>query len=140
MGVYTRTNLAEGVSYYIAGAYSSGFGTLQLAFTTGTSTQWRINSTADYESSTAAPPGMFIVSRTAADACALYKNGALVEAVADASVALPVAEFYALNVRNGTANQISILYVMNGTANATEADEINDIIETYMDALGKGIQ
>jgi len=141
MGVYVRSSVDETLRQIVA-TYGSG-NDYRLKFSIGTasSTQWSINSaSAVYESSTTDAPGMFVVSRTAADACALYKNGASVEAVADASAGLPDAEFYMLDITTGTAQQISIVYLMNGTADATEADKINDIFEVYMDGLGKGIQ
>jgi hypothetical protein len=141
MGVYIRTDLLEGVAYTVAGTYGGTNGT-DIQFATGPVTQWRINSVSSvYENSVAATPGLFIVSRTAADACALYKNGASIEAVADAvGDALPTGEVYILDIATGTAHQVSVVFWMDGVLNATQADAINDIIETYMDAIGRGIQ
>jgi hypothetical protein len=141
MGVYLR--LGPDVALRtVVGTYASG-NDYRLAYKNNSdnTSQWQINSASSvYETSSAYPPGLFIVSRTAANACALYKNGASVEAVADASAGLSDAEFYMLDIGTGSAQQVSIVYLMNGTANATEADKINDIFETYMDGIGSGIQ
>lgn len=142
-GIYIINEVFTGADYYSFGSYDYNFYNLQFAKTSAIASQWRINSgSATYEGSAIdAQNGMFIVSRTAPDACALYQNGASKEAVADASLGLPTNEIRVLGGRspNYTTDQVAIFFLMDATANATEAAELTDIFETYMDAIGTGI-
>lgn len=88
--------------------------------------------------------GLWIVTRRASNDTEWYRDGiANVNWVdADASVGVPNADMYVLN-RSGSAgystNQVAIFFIMDGCSDA-EALAINTIFETYMDAIGTGVQ
>ena len=71
-----------------------------------------------------------------------YRNGGLVKTETDASSAIPNMELYVLRM-NGislcSAHQFSIYFVMDGI-DSTDAAALNTIFETYMDAIGTGVQ
>lgn len=86
--------------------------------------------------------GFYIISRTASDAMEVYKNGSSIVSGNPAVDAIPNANILLLTrISSGTkvTHQISIFAIMNGVDD-TDATAINTIIETYMDALGKGVE
>jgi hypothetical protein len=106
---------------------------------------WRVNSAqATYETSTnVATAGCYFIGRTGANDCDFSKNASVVEARNDrASSGLPTAELHILKA-NGTSvfttHQVSIFGIINGTSTA-EKTAINTVFETFMDALGKGVE
>jgi hypothetical protein len=143
VGVYLRASVAESTW-----AYGADDGTnrsrLQARNSSGYSTMFINSLSANYLYELVANSyGLFISSRTDANATVLYKGGTIVDTDTDASSGLPTAEFYVLNktgVAGYSTNQASIFFVMNGIVSEAEATAINTIIEKYMDAIGKGVQ
>ena len=91
--------------------------------------------------------GCFSFTRTGATATRVYRNGAAItDEQANGSNGLPTVTQYALAFNNNgsidepSSRQISIVLYMDGTADAADADGINDIIETFADAVGFGVQ
>ena len=87
--------------------------------------------------------GFYIVSRNANNSIYIYINGADVAHDTDASAALNTNEFNIFrNPGTGSAfsaNEAAIFFVMDSVTEE-EATAINTIIETYMDAIGTGVQ
>lgn len=84
--------------------------------------------------------GLFMITRTASNAIEVYHNGASLGSDTDASGALRTDDFVIL--RNGTSyytGQVAVAFSMDGISD-TEAANINTIIETGMDGIGKGVQ
>lgn len=89
-----------------------------------------------------ATTGLHVITRTASDAVSYYRNGGLVKTETDASSAIPNMELYVLRMNGagvGSAHQFSIYFVMDGI-DSTDAAALNTIFETYMDALGTGVE
>ncbi len=84
--------------------------------------------------------GFFMATRRGATDVEVYRNGSSIVAHNAASVSIPndVTELFAINGTNLDVTQISIALIMDGVSDA-EAAAINTIIETYMDAIGKGV-
>lgn len=104
--------------------------------------QWKINSDPSDTGASASSKGVWIASRTAADATALYFNGALDTAASTASGALPDAAFAVLASRttgtHQTTHQIRIAGIGSGLT-AGEAAAYTTLIEAYLDAIGAGV-
>ena len=136
-GIYLRTH-ATGASVF---GYS-GDHDFYLSPST-TNTVVRINDNADMLST---PPddtkGLWLVTRRGATDIEVYLNGSSRDAESDASDGMFEGEIHVCG-REGSAitstAQIAIFFVMDGITD-DEATEINTIIETYMDAIGKGVQ
>jgi hypothetical protein len=138
-GVYIRNNFAgdgyvfgDGDPIFCLRPRNSGNGLIA-----------RVNSSNDHDIvNVTTSVGFWIISRTGANAHEVYFNGASLEEEADASTGVPSAEFHIFH-RNGgasyTTHQVSIFWVMD-SADDTDASALNTIFETYMDAIGKGVQ
>jgi hypothetical protein len=146
IGIYLRDATTEASGGHACGYRNTGANAnMVLAVNDGAgAATWRINSaSAVYENSAnAATAGFYLVTRRGATDSEFYKNGTSVEADDQASLGLPPVEFHVLK-SNGTSvfttHQVSIFFVMNGITDA-EATAINTVIETFMDALGKGVE
>jgi len=84
--------------------------------------------------------GFAMITRTASDAQALYKNGILLDTDSDESAAIPDGQLSLLSrgVERST-NQVSLGIVMDGLSDA-DASALNNIVETYMFNIGKNVQ
>jgi len=87
--------------------------------------------------------GMFIISRTASNATGIYLGQNTLDTDTDASVDTPNVEMYLFGKVSGTqyfgSNSAAIFFIMSGVT-AANADDIDTIIETYMDKIGAGVQ
>jgi hypothetical protein len=84
--------------------------------------------------------GLFYADRALSTEAKFFSNGSLDQTDAHNSGAIPNADFVILN-NNSTgfsSGQISIFFA--GGSLADKAASFNTIIETYMDAIGKGVQ
>lgn len=141
-GIYLRINKQENPAVF--GATSGGSYIYLVPRDVSDGLSGSINSAADIITpSSVNSSGLWLVTRTASNATAVYRNGGAFDSEADVSGVLVNQEITVLK-RNGAAtfstNQVSIFFVMNGVVNATEAGKINVIIEKYMDSLGRGVE
>jgi hypothetical protein len=85
--------------------------------------------------------GLWIVTRTASNAMEVYKGGASLVTGSNTSDDLVPIDFRILARPSNTpsTHQVSIAFFMDGISDS-EAGELNTIFETYMDALGTGVQ
>jgi len=89
--------------------------------------------------------GFFMGSRRGNAEIELYINGTSVVATTNSSASIKDYEIYILARNNANTadyfsdQQISIAFIMDAVSDV-EAAAINTIIETYMDAIGKGVQ
>jgi hypothetical protein len=84
--------------------------------------------------------GLWINTRRGATEIEMYRNGTSVDTEADASGAVPNGEFFIFKTGTTYATQqVSMFWVMDAVSDA-EAAALNTIFETYMDAIGTGIQ
>lgn len=90
--------------------------------------------------------GFSMVTRRGAAETEGYSNGSSLGSDTDASTGLPADDFVAILANNDdtvleefTDTQIAIVLVMNAVSDA-DATAINTIIETYMDAIGTGVE
>lgn len=84
--------------------------------------------------------GLFVVSRTSSSALSAYRNGALIGTNSSStSTARPNENIGLLTFAGVEAgfstNLIRFSYIMDSTANATEADAIYDIFMTYLNTI-----
>jgi hypothetical protein len=88
--------------------------------------------------------GLIMSVRRGANETEGYMNGASLGSDTDASTGLPDHTMYLLCLNNNGSNavyfsgEVSIWFIMNAVSDA-EALAIKVIIETYMDAIGKGV-
>lgn len=141
IGIYLRTDLAEGIS--VCGSYD---GTNRISLTPyATNDQYyiRVNQPTSgvLMGAAGAATGLHVITRTASDTVSYYRNGGLVETGTYASSAIPNMELYVLRMNGAgfySAHQFSIYFVMDGV-DSTDVAALNTIFETYMDAIGKGV-
>lgn len=84
--------------------------------------------------------GLFLVSRTSSSALSGYRNGALVGTNSSSTSTARPNENIGLLTFTGveasfSTNLIRFSYIMDATANATEADAIYDIFMTYLNTI-----
>ena len=84
--------------------------------------------------------GLFLVSRTSSSVLSCYRNGALVGTNSSStSTARPNENIGILTLAGVeeyfSTNTVRFSYIMNATANATEADAIYDIFMTYLNTI-----
>lgn len=146
MGIYIRDSNVDPNGGHTFGVYSviDPRITLKVMYHDEASSQWAINATGGTSETTpnASVPGFYMITRRGATDSEYYKNGTSLEADDIASSGLPTSEIHVLKA-NGSAtygtHQASIFFIMNGITDA-EATAINTVIETFMDALGKGVE
>lgn len=142
IGIYLRTDLVEET-----GSVLGSYGTNRISLTPHLEdNQYLIRVNQPTSGSLAgiagATTGLHVITRTASDAVSYYRNGGLVKTETDASSAIPNMELYVLRMNGvgiGSAHQFSIYFVMDGI-DSTDAAALNTIFETYMDALGTGVE
>lgn len=142
-GIYLRVNVDEA---NIAIGCSDGTQLISLRPRAGGTATARVNSSATIAYNTTEARGLWVVTRRGANEVEMYRNGGSVATDTDVSVGLPTKELTILaeydyndEIILFSTNQVSIAFVMNQISDA-EATAINTIIETYMDALNKGVQ
>lgn len=142
IGIYLRTDLTESSS--VCGS-NDGTNRISLALRYPDNQYFiRVNQNASELLSgiAGATTGLHVITRTASDAVSYYRNGGLVKTDTDASSAIPNMELYVLRMNGASfwsVHQVSIYFVMDGI-DSTDAAAINTIFETYMDALGTGVE
>lgn len=140
IGVYIRTDLNG--EYKIFSSEQDPSNYLRFYPRLGGTLYSKFNDDTNVTYSNASSQGMYILTRTGATAKAVYKAGASIATSSGASTGLPNVALKIFSSVGGDGNsrhQWSIFFVSDGVS-ATEADEINDICEILMDALGKGVQ
>lgn len=142
IGIYLRTDLAEALS--VCGSYD-GANRISLS-PRWTDNQYFIrvnqNTSDNLAGAAGATTGLHVITRTASDAVSYYRNGGLVKTETYASSAIPNMELYVLRMNGAgfwSAHQFSIYFVMDGI-DSTDAAALNTIFETYMDAIGTGVE
>jgi hypothetical protein len=139
LGIYVRTD-RQAAEYEIG----TTDGTNQFSLATrydANGLYSRINATTAMNLANADSRGFYLSTRTASNNTNLYKNGAYVGNNTNSSTAEPNVDLSILARATAAQSQkqVSIAMVMNAVS-AADAAAINTIIETYMDALGKGVQ
>jgi hypothetical protein len=138
-GVYCRANIAA-EDKSVIGNTGSGAGSTMLRPLTGTLTSARINSSGAIGKNNTYSYGLFAITRRADNDIELYRNGASLGTDIDASDGLSSTEMCVLRWSTEySTNQVAVVFFMDGISDE-EATAINTIIETYMDAFGKGVQ
>jgi hypothetical protein len=137
LGVYIRSD--SNTDVYQVGAVA---GSDQLSFEARDTGNFytRINSATALSAASSSAVGFWLSTRTGSTAVACYKNGSSAGSSSAASTTVPNATV-TLFARSGglpCSNQISIILVMNGIT-GTDATNLTNIFETYMDAIGKGV-
>jgi hypothetical protein len=80
--------------------------------------------------------GLYIATRRASNEQEFYRNGGSLATHTQNSLGLPNANVYLIRY---TLYQAAIFFVMDAVSDA-EATALNTIFETYMDAIGTGVQ
>lgn len=144
-GVYSRTDVSN-ASYCEIGDYS-GTNTRARLYIRGAgdvATYSIQDVIADYNASVTDSRGMFVVTRTASNLKAIYRNGVSIGTDANASGGVPNNNYYFLAWNNnGTAGgysprQLSFVFLGKGLT-PTQVRQITNCFEVYMDALGTGV-
>lgn len=135
VGAYSRTDIQES-SDLIGNASIS----IRLMPWYNGNTYYRVNQSASSSTSSTASLGLYIATRRGASDVEAYKNGVSISSATTSSGAIASGEIWILHSSSfyGT-RQVSIAFMMDGVTD-TEAASLNTIIETYMDAIGKGVQ
>jgi hypothetical protein len=137
IGVVTLDNLQEDGALY---GTTSDFGTFIRFLPRNTSNQAQLfmnDGVGEARTHANSAAGHWIGSRTASDAGDIFYNGVALDFFyIEASDAIPNYELFIFNDRNSySSNSVAIFYVMDGV-DATDADEINDIIQAYLTSMG----
>jgi hypothetical protein len=141
VGAYSRTNVNG--NYSPLGIVNGN--RIRILSRSGGNMSTYINSSNILTTATSTALGLQLATRTASNVVENYINGASLGAGTGANNEIPAGDIYILSYNNnGTAayfypGQLSIVFMMNGVTDA-EAAAINTIIETYMDAIGVGVQ
>jgi len=142
-GTYIRTNNASNA--YVDMGLDDGSNDLWLfARNASNQTSIRINDAGSgFVSSVTDARGFYIINRTAADARALYKNGASVYSNSQAATALPNKTIYILARHaaaiSGVSPRQSAAAFIGAGLTADQIRVLTNAIEVYMDALGIGV-
>lgn len=139
IGVYTRTNTDN--NYQLVSC-NDGTSAVYLRPSQSDTYSARINASSSMGGSNGNSQGFYILVRPNATNNILYRNGSVVEDELDNSNGVPNDEIDLFRTQDASGyqvNEISIFFVCNALT-ADEVIAVNTIIETYMDALGKGIQ
>lgn len=140
VAIYVRTNSVD--SIYVVGSNGPASKTaMYLNWSDGTCGGKCFNNVA-LEGTPSTSVGFSIISRTSANQAYVYRNGSQIASNTVAATEEPTDAFYVFAATGAAAAdfQASIAFVSKQGFNSTAAAAINTIIETYMDALGKGVQ
>jgi len=146
LGIYNRLDIASRQQYDM-GATD---GTNQVSMTSNYSdaAYCRINCSTAITGANTNSTGMYIGTRRSATEIEMYRNGSsILSSTSNNSAGIPNTATINILARESNAttrayyslNQASIAFVMDAVSDE-EATAINTILETYMDAIGKGIQ
>lgn len=141
VGIYLMVNQQD--AGFAFGAYTSDKSTTLIVRSATNTATYLINSGDGEAVSNSVANGLFILSRTASNRSDLYRNGSRTHYNTKLSGGLATNEILLLNrsvVDGFSTNTVAIFFVMDGVINETEATAINTIFETYMDAIGTGVQ
>lgn len=144
LGVYCRLDVANG-TYYEIGAMGGSSSQLTVSSGYSGSTYTRINSATALTFAQTNASGLFVGTRRSSSDMELYRNGASLATSTAASVLIPNYNLYILARNTGgpagdySPNQVSIIFIMDGCTDE-EVSALNTIFETYMDAIGKGVE
>lgn len=141
VGFYKRDTGTEGVTNYLFGDF--GTGEARVGIGTGpTSIQWTLSTYDPSTKSITAANGFFVITRTASNATAAYEDGSLVGTDSYTTNNLSSNDWQIMkafdNEYVSSSFQISIFFTMDGT-NATDNEELFDIFQAFMTALGKQV-
>lgn len=153
IGIYSRTDLVTQQNADFGGyPASGGRTTTTLKVATGGYFQSRVNSSTfgTYSVANSTTLGLHIASRISATNVIYYRGQTATENITNNSTGLPGVSYFLFAYNNNgspayatlstTSNrQYSILFI-GKSLNATEVRGVNNIIEWYMDDLGKGVQ
>jgi len=143
VGLYVRTDISGGFSYDIG---SDGTGTADIfmrVFDASDNFNVQINNASGMTASNTTSEGFYFATRrTSGNMGELYKNGTGVNGpTAIFTPTLSDATVYVLGRTTSSASdhQVAIAFMMDEVTDA-EVTDINNFFETYMDAIGTGVQ
>ena len=145
IAIYNRLELGS-ATYYDIGA-SDGIRQFSFSSSYSNTVYARVHSSGSINTSNEYSQGFFMATRRSNTNTEIYRNGSsLVESTSNTSGLIVEADVVVLargsssgNPTNFTINQAAIAFVMTSISDA-QATSINTIIETYMDAINKGVQ
>lgn len=149
----------DGGALYLASAANIGIylrldqNVNTVAFGTGTNTYLRprssgyanayLHSTSGTSAISDNSSGLWVVDRPNADSLRVYHNGLLFDSeLKSQNTSLPSSNLYYLSQSSGagfSTNEVSIGFA-GAYLSSSEIALLNAIVETYMDAIGKGVQ
>jgi acyl-CoA-binding protein len=141
-GAYSRTNVSEAAA--LVGQSGGQFYLYPRHPVLGNTAIARTNDIANLVSADQSDStGMWIASRTASDARALYRNKDLRDSDNQATAPLTATDWWFLAIHSGaglewSTHQISAAFVGGGLTQG-ESDAATDAIEAYMDSNEKGV-
>jgi hypothetical protein len=149
VGIYIRSNIAEG--YNVFGAHETAPTAIDTYLNPYDETPgWHLSRLNDASNTSGAQinantsMGLWILSRNASNSVKIYWKNSQEDSETDASTGVNTIEFWILGANPAynsySSHEVSIFFIMNGIADATEAGKINTIIERYMDSLYKGVE
>lgn len=138
-GLYTRTNTDDQAHIF---ACNDGTTYVWLRPSSSDTYSARINcGNVGMSGTSETHQGFYILTRTAADACTVYRNKALIETETDVSNGEPNSNVILLKNVDDSAysvNEISIFFIMDGVS-TNDRDALYDIFQRYMTRIGKQI-
>lgn len=144
-GTYILTSRTTGQNYAEMGTQNNPAGTAAAdlyPWFTDNNLYGEINANGAGVAAPANVQGMYVVSRTASNALAVYRNGSSFTTASTASVANPNQTFYIMATHGGpgtvvsrSGDKLSAAFI-GGAMNSTEAGNLSTRINAYMTALG----
>ena len=139
IGIFLMENIQED-NVYVFGAYEGTHQTYFRPYSTTGGLGGAISSNATFAAAGVTDArGLWIVTRTASNATAVYQNRTTMDTDTDASTGLPNSSMGILNRigANGySSNTYAIFFAMDGV-NQTEADEISEILNAYITSISE---
>jgi len=146
VGIYLLTNQQE-TPANVFGAYNLGTTDRFSLVPRNTSNEFtaRTNTvtTTTMTGSNAVGNGLFLLTRSASNACALYRNGAVIGTDTDVSSGIPDSDMNILRCANHavySTNTFSLFIIFDKIYHADEAAAINTVTEIFADEIGFGVQ
>jgi hypothetical protein len=142
IGIYLRIDQQED-SKYVFGGYDAETNQTRLTprQTTDTYGATINNAGLNMAGPNTVGNGLFVLTRTASNACSIYRNNFLIETESDAATFKPntnMAILSRIGSHGYSTNQVSIFFAMDGANNA-DVSTLYPIIQTYMTAAGKQV-
>ena len=143
VGIYIRTNLQETTPT----VFKASDGTNSVGLSPRTTTDQysaKINASLNMGGIAVLDSrALWVLTRTASNACSMYRTTTKLETETDVSTSIPDTEIYVLyNITAPgyySAHQFSIFFIMDGVSD-DDVTNLNTIFERRMDRLGKGVQ